>query len=192
MLLGSIISVKNLIQYSILIVIFLTLWKCQVLKEPAAAIMSKTLPTPEIDSSISNHPDASYNLQVKDLNGQIVNMEDYRGKVIFLNFWATWCMPCVAELPSIDKLYKEFKNKNIAFLLISNEELEKVASYHEKKEYDVPFHIMDQDGNIPNIYFSPSIPTTFIINKEGKIVKSTRGAEDWDDEEFVQVLKEMI
>ena len=192
MRLSNIISVKNAIQYSILIVIFLVLWKCQVLKEPAAAIMSTTLPTPEIDSTTTNHPDASYNLQVKDLNGQLVNMEDYRGKVIFLNFWATWCMPCVAELPSIEKLYKEFKDENIAFLLISNEEFEKVISYHKKKEYEVPFHIMDQEGHIPNIYFSPSIPTTFIISKEGKVVKSTRGAEDWDDDEFIEALKEML
>ena len=185
---------KKITQYPILILISLVLWKCQpILKAPAAAIMSTTLPTPEIDTTLKNLPNADYTLQVKDLDGKIVNMHNYRGKIIFLNFWATWCMPCVAELPSINKLYNRFKNNdNIAFLLISNESIEKVKSYHQKKGYKVPFYIIDQDGHVPNIYFSPSIPTTFIINKEGKIVKSTMGAEDWDDDDFIKTIEKLI
>lgn len=183
---------KKIAQYVILITIFLALWKCQVLKEPAATIMSATLPIPKIDSTKTNLPLADYNLQVKDLNGKMMNMSDYKGKVIFLNFWATWCMPCVAELPGINKLHNQFKEDDIAFLLISNEKIEKVKAYHQKKKYEVPFHIIDNDGRIPNIYFSPSIPTTFIINKKGEIVKTSVGAEDWDNDDFVQELRELL
>ena len=186
---------RKLILHIVIICLFLSSWSCQpVLKAPAATIMSATLPTPQIDTtdSVEKLPIADFKLKVKDLDGNIINMEAYRGKVIFLNFWATWCMPCVAELPSINKLYKEFKGGNIAFLLISNEQIEKVKRYHERKGYEVPFHIIDADGIIPKQYYSRSIPTTFIINKEGRIVKATSGAEDWDDNEFVETLKKML
>ncbi|MDF1672278.1 MAG: TlpA disulfide reductase family protein [Vicingaceae bacterium] len=183
---------KKTIYYIVLIVIFLVLWKCQVFKEPAAAIMSTTLDTPKIEQEEDvNLPDADFNLIVSDLDGNTINMVDYKGKVIFLNFWATWCMPCVAELPSIENLYSQFKD-DVAFLLISNESIEKVKNYHTKKEYTVPFHIRNNDSLIPQQYNHEGIPTTFIINKNGKIVKASSGAEDWDDENFIKVLKEMI
>lgn len=183
---------KKIIFYIVLLALFLVLWKCQVFKGPAAAVMSATLDTPEIEQKEdANLPDADFNLTVKDLNGNKVNMADYKGKVIFLNFWATWCMPCVAELPSIENLYSQFKD-DVAFLLISNENPEKVNSYHTKKEYTVPFHIQDGESTIPQQYHHEGIPTTFIINKNGKIVKASSGAEDWDDDEFIEVLKGMI
>jgi thiol-disulfide isomerase/thioredoxin len=186
---------KKIIQHTLLMLLLLTLWDCQpLLKVPAAAIMSTTLPTPQIDSTKSNNnlPAADFSLRVKDLDGKLVSMEDYRGKVIFLNFWATWCMPCVAELPSIDKLHKKFKDENIVFLLISNEQTEKVTRYRSKKNYEIPFYIIDEDGFIPQQYFSQSIPTTFIINKEGRILKVSTGAEDWDDDKFVKELKKLL
>ncbi len=184
---------KKIIQYVVFIAIFLILWKCQVFKEPAAAVMSATLDAPEITKTETDKlPNADFNLTVKDLDGNIINMADFKGKVVFLNFWATWCMPCVAELPSINKLYNELKDENIEFLLISNENLEKVKGYHTKKEYDVPFHIIDANGFIPQQYKHDGIPTTFIINKEGKIIKASSGAEDWDDEKFIKKLKEML
>ena len=187
--------VRKIVQHIITIILLFGLWNCQpVLKAPVAKIYSATLPTPEIEptESANNLPVADFNLRVKNLAGKLINMEDYKGKVIFLNFWATWCMPCVAELPSINKLYKEFKNQNIVFLLISNEQLEKVARYHKKKKYEVPFYIIDNDGAIPQQYYSRSIPTTFIINKEGKIVKVSIGAEDWDDKKFIDTIKKML
>ena len=65
-------------------------------------------------------------------------MADYEGKVVFLNFWASWCLPCVAELPSINKLYNQFKDEDVGFILISNENEEVLRKYSEKKNYDVP------------------------------------------------------
>lgn len=154
--------------------------------------MSVSLNTPQIDSSTNNSSIADYQLQVKDIDNNFVNMQDYKGKVIFLNFWATWCMPCVAELPSINKLYLQLQNENIAFLLISSEDLEKVKRYHDKKKYEVPFHVIDKDGFIPAMYHSNSIPTTFIIDKEGQIVKAGMGAEDWDNPEFISMIKKIL
>ncbi|PCJ23682.1 MAG: thioredoxin [Flavobacteriales bacterium] len=183
---------KKLSQCIFLISIALVLSNCQVLKGPVAVAMRPTLPTPEIDTLENKLPFADYSLGVKGLDGNMVNMADYKGKVIFLNFWATWCLPCVAELPSINKLYNKLKGENIAFLLVSNEKMEKVKAYHQRKKYDVPFHIIDEDGNIPRLYYSESIPTTYIINKEGRVVKVSVGAEDWDDDEFIKSIKKLF
>jgi peroxiredoxin len=187
-------GMNNLLIYSLLILISFTFWKCQLLKEPAAKVMSATLPIPEIDTNqtLNASTFADFNLRVKDLEGHTISMSDYRGKVIFLNFWATWCLPCVAELPSIDNMYQELKEEGIAFLLISNESLEKVRAYHTKKGYQVPFHVIDKEGNLPTPYFSPSIPTTFIINKEGHIIRKSYGAEDWDDKAFLKELRTLL
>jgi thiol-disulfide isomerase/thioredoxin len=185
---------QNKVGYSTLVLFVLIMSNCQpILKAPAAAIMSTTLPTPQIDSVVNNnYPMADYNLQVTGLNGGLVKLNNYKGKVIFLNFWATWCMPCVSELPSINKLYKQFKNEDILFLLITNENIEKVKKYKQRKSYEVPFFIQDEKSIIPNIYYSPGIPTTFIINRKGEIIKASSGAEDWDDKEFVETLRELV
>ena len=186
---------KKLIFYSVLIVLVLSLSNCQpVLKAPAAAIMSTVLPTPEIDTTINQnrYPETDFSLRVKDLNGNTVNMSDYKGKVIFLNFWATWCMPCVAELPSINKLYLELKDENIIFLLISNEDPDKVRRYQTKKGYQIPFQISDNDGHIPDLFYSRSIPTTFIINKEGRVIRKSLGPENWNDDEFILELRKLL
>lgn len=185
---------KKRLKYVAFGFIAILLSNCQpILKAPAAAIYSTTLPTPEIDTiKTINYPLADFNLQVTDLEGNLVKMENYRGKVIFLNFWATWCMPCVAELPSIDKLYNQFKSEDIVFLLISNEKLEKVKDYKQRKGYEVPFFIEDSTSKIPQMYHSPGIPTTFIINKKGQIIKASAGAEDWDDKDFIETVTALV
>lgn len=171
-----------------------SLSNCQsVLKAPAATVYSATLPTPEVDTTNNTQfPKADFNLKVTDLEGNIVNMQDYRGMVIFLNFWATWCMPCVAELPSIEKLYLQFKDEDIKFLLISGEAPGKVKNYKNRKKYTLPFLIENENSIIPKMYESPSIPTTFIINKQGQIIKASTGAEDWDDKDFIEVLRHLV
>jgi len=186
--------VQYLVGYSSFVFIALILTNCQpILKAPFAALISATLPTPDIDTVQSkNYPTADYNLQVTDLDENTVKMSNYRGKVIFLNFWATWCMPCVAELPSINKLYNQFKDKDIVFLLISNENIDKVKKYKQRKNYDVPFYINDENSNIAKMYYSRRIPTTFIINKKGQVIKASSGPEDWDDKEFVETVRELV
>ncbi|MBW6484139.1 MAG: TlpA family protein disulfide reductase [Vicingaceae bacterium] len=192
-----------MLKINILILFFFVFlfFSCQVLKEPAGKIMGSSLPAPEIETAPTEeaenaikptYPLADYNLKVRNLDGSYVNLADYKGKVIFLNFWATWCLPCVAELPSINKMYNQLKDENIVFLLISNETFEKVAKYRERKKFDVPFHIIDSTGYIPRLYQSPSIPTTFIINKNGEIIKASAGAEDWNDEAFITELRKIL
>jgi thiol-disulfide isomerase/thioredoxin len=104
-------------------------------------------------------------------------LSDLREQVIFLNFWATWCPPCVAELPEIEKAYKKYRNQ-VAFLLVTNEKPEIVEAFLEKYGYDLP--VFYPGTRIPEVFESGSLPTTFIISREGKIVTRKTGAANWD------------
>lgn len=175
----------------VLLCLCLGFFSCQVLKEPAAGIMRMTLPEVTQEERSSNLPKADYQLRVKDMDDNIISMEAYRGKVIFLNFWATWCMPCVAELPNINKLYEKYSNE-VAFLLISDEPLEKVKKYHQRKKLSVPFYVIDQMGYVPAMYHHSALPTTFIINKQGELVRASSGAENWNSDTAIQLFDQLL
>ncbi|MFN8254674.1 MAG: TlpA disulfide reductase family protein [Bacteroidales bacterium] len=131
----------------------------------------------EADKAVSLSAD-DYQLLFTDLNNNNLDFSLLKGKVIFLNFWATWCPPCVAEMPSIQKLYNAYRNNNqIAFILLTNEEKTKVKTFLQKQGYDFPV-FFNQD-RIPEVLSTNSIPTTFLISKSGKLVIKEIGASDW-------------
>lgn len=107
-----------------------------------------------------------------------------KGKVTFISYWATWCPPCIAEMPSIALLYADYGNK-VDFLLITQEEPEVVARFLEKKEMNLPAVISRM--KTPELLQERSIPTNYIIDKEGKIVLKEQGAANWNSDE-VRVL----
>jgi len=131
------------------------------------------------------------NWQLTDINGSTVNFQDYKGKVIFLNFWATWCPPCVGEMPGIQDLYDKFKNNSdVGFLLVSNEELSKIKTFTDKREYTFP--IFSSRYKARDIFESKSIPTTFVISKEGKIKIKETGAVNWGGDKMEQIINELL
>lgn len=133
----------------------------------------------------------SINWQLIDLNGSTVNFKDFEGKVVFLNFWATWCPPCVGEMPQIQELYNKFKdNENVAFILVSNEELSKIKLFIDNKEYTFP--VYSSKYKSPDIFVSQSIPTTFVISKTGKIVIKETGAKNWGGDKMEQIINDLI
>jgi thiol-disulfide isomerase/thioredoxin len=121
--------------------------------------------------------DLGYQWVLGTSNSEPCFLGDLRGQVIFLNFWATWCPPCVAELPEIEKAYKKYGNQ-VAFLLVTNEKPGTVEAFMEKHGYDLP--VFYPGTKIPEVFESGSIPTTFIISREGKIVTRKTGAANWD------------
>jgi len=134
---------------------------------------------------------SSINWQLTDLNGSTVNFNDFEGKVVFLNFWATWCPPCVGEMPQIQQLYNKFKNNSeIVFLLVSNEELSKIKPFVDNKEYTFP--VYSSKYKSPDIFASQSIPTTFVISKKGKIVVKESGAKNWGGDKMEQIINDLI
>lgn len=127
-----------------------------------------------------------------DTDGKTVNLQNLKGKVVFLNFWATWCPPCIAEMPSVNALYNKFKgNKNAIFLLVDADgKMKQSSAFMKKHKYDLPVYI--PAGPIPGEIFRGSLPTTIIINKKGKIVFGHEGMADYDSPQVNKFINDLI
>jgi len=106
-----------------------------------------------------------------DLEGKKHQLSDYRGKGVFLNFWATWCKPCEKEMPYMNELYPEYKEKGVEILAVDADETE-VAVKSFRDQYKLSFPILIDKGNkVLNTYGVGPIPATYLIDKNGKVVK---------------------
>lgn len=133
-----------------------------------------------------------YQFNLIDLDGNAKSGADLKGKVVFLNLWATWCGPCKAEMPGIHSLYQKMKDQPIEFVMLSVDRpstQNKVVSYLKNNEYTFPVYMLS--GQVPEILQVPSIPTTYIIDKNGKIVSTEVGAKNYDTNKMVKALTEL-
>jgi len=127
-------------------------------------------------------------IKLSDLNGHSFNPEQYRGKAIFINFWATWCRPCLEELPSIQKAMELIPKDKIIFLFASNEAVEQIDQF--KKNNDYNFNYVRAE-NIEELNIM-ALPTTFIFNPEGKLIFSEMGYRQWDKKENLGLISKNI
>lgn len=145
------------------------------------------------DGKKSAKANFDYNFYIKNLQGDKIPFEQYKGKVVFLNLWATWCGPCKAEMPGIQKLYDKMKGEPIEFVMLSIDKdnaLSKVESYVSKNNYTFP--IFMPSGYLTEQLQVPSIPTTFVIDKEGKIAMKVVGTRNYDTEKMREFLRKQI
>jgi len=130
--------------------------------------------------------------RLKDLNGKEVKLEDHRGKIVFLNFWATWCQPCRTEMPSMEKLYTEFKDRDFTILAVDiQERAKKVRAFKEKFKLNFPI-LLDPDGSVGSKYGVISIPTTYLIDREGYVIGGALGARDWASKEAFEFINQLL
>lgn len=122
-------------------------------------------------------------------NGKKVTLSSLKGKVVFINFWATRCPPCREEMPTIQKLKATFKdNDNIVFLMVDVDGvLDKSLKYMQKHQYDLPVYVAD--GPIPPEFIQDAIPTTVVIDKNGSLYARAEGARDYSHPEIIKVIK---
>ena len=130
-----------------------------------------------------------FNWQLQDRKGQEVNLKTFKGQVIVVNLWATWCPPCVAEMPSFQKLYNDYGDK-VIFLFIANDDPDKVDRFLAKNGYDLP--VFFQTSSAPEAMSSNALPTTYIINSKGSIVASKVGAADWNSNRVRSLLDDQL
>jgi thiol-disulfide isomerase/thioredoxin len=125
----------------------------------------------------------------KTLDGKDIAFSDFRGKVVFLNFWATWCVPCVEEMPGIERLMKATKDLDVAFLLITDEKEEKVRRFLEKHRTDIPLYLCGK--RVPKVFKTKRLPITYILDRQGNIAMRRTGCTEWDSpvcESFIRDL----
>ncbi|NPA41658.1 MAG: TlpA family protein disulfide reductase [Aquificae bacterium] len=112
--------------------------------------------------------------KLKTLDGKEVSLSDYRGKVVLINFWATWCPPCREEMPLFESVYRKYKDKGFEILAISTDaSIDPVRKF--VREFKLSFPILYDDKNVVNLYSVQGLPTSFLIDREGKIVKVRLG-----------------
>lgn len=126
----------------------------------------------------------------EDGAGQRLRLSDQKGKVIFINFWATWCPPCIAELPSVDALRKKLKDSNVVFLMVDVDGKYAVSNaFMRGKGFDLPVYV--PAGNIPRDYFGGSMPTTVILDRSGNMVFQHVGAADYNDPQVFDFINKL-
>jgi len=127
--------------------------------------------------------------QLKGLNTNNINLQKTENHVVFISFWATWCAPCIAEMPSMQLLYEDYKTK-VTFLFVTNEDWQTVSKFYIKRGFDFPTY--NQITKAPNGLESRAIPTTYILDKNKKIVVSKSGAADWNSSATRKILDNLI
>lgn len=131
---------------------------------------------------------------LKDLDGNQVSLRDFRGKVVFLNFWATWCPPCRLEMPAMERLHVELNDQGLVILAVNYREgPEEIQAF--LKQHDLTFTaLLDEKAEVFELYKAWSLPTTYLINKKGEILGRVIGYRDWHSEQakafFRQLLEE--
>lgn len=128
-----------------------------------------------------------------DLNGKKLGLKQVKGKIILLNFWATWCGPCKEEMPSLEVLHQQFKEKNFVLLAISvdYEGLKPVKEFIDKHHYTFPV-LLDPKCETLDLFEIKGIPTTFLIDKKGRMVGKAIGPRNWKSPEAVSLINLLI
>ena len=198
---------KTWIQYGIFAIVAITLYATglhtEVICFAQRGLLATGLMNPDVEeiaqvrnnenngdmASMANLTKADLDLKLIDAEGKTRSLEEFKGKVIFLNFWATWCPPCIAEMPSIDKLHEEMGDE-VAFVLLSfDDDFEKAKAFNKRKGYDLPIYA--PASNLPAMLQSSALPTTYVIDADGNLALTHKGMADYSDPEFKEFLNSL-
>ena len=132
----------------------------------------------------------NFNFKLKSIDGGLYNLQEIEYKTAIVSFWATWCPPCIAELPSLQKLHNDYGD-NVKFVFISNEKPEVLNAFLKKNGYDFPVYVPQKEAK--DIYFKPrTIPRTLLINRGKEVVIIEEGAKNWNSNKVRDVLDRLI
>jgi len=186
---------RSYIEWGVLIGIFVLLyvtgWHTQVIGTMQRGMLATGLITPNIPGELEEFEDVSREYYFADEDARVQSLARYEGDVIFMNVWATWCPPCIAEMPSIYSLYNKFNEEdNVTFLLVSvDEDFEKAKEFMAARDFSIPiYHFRTR---APGTYESSAIPTTYVITPDGKLAFKKEGLAKYDTPEFEQFLRDL-
>ncbi|WP_034922357.1 TlpA family protein disulfide reductase [Gillisia sp. CAL575] len=159
-------------------------------RKPIQIFVNKLLAfSPSVNSEDDRELIADYNWVLERNNKDRLEFPDLKNKVVIVNFWATWCPPCIAEMPSFELLYRDYKDK-VEFLFVSSEDHETVRGFLNRKNYSIPAYRPLSEA--PEPLNGNTLPTTFLISKNGAIVIEKVGAADWNSEKLRETLDKLL
>ena len=127
--------------------------------------------------------------RLSDLAGTEVSLGELTGRPLVVNVWATWCLPCVAELRSLERLARSLDGEDVGFALVAPQERRAVAEWVGRRGYALPFYV--EGTPMPEAFGLEALPTTWILDGEGRVVLKHRGAVDWDREDVRSLLRRL-
>lgn len=143
---------------------------------------SKTSENSNVENSFAD------GIQLADLDGNSIDLSDYKGKTIILNVWATWCKPCIKELPSMEVLQANLEPADYVLLFASDEEVGRINKFIGQYNYDLNFISLKSS---PESLGIASLPTTFIIDGSGELLVTESGSKDWGSPESIEEIKKL-
>lgn len=165
-------------------VLYLTGLHTEVIGGLQRVLLATGIFQPDTELVESEFKKAQLNFPVYTSEGDRISLDDFEGKTIFMNVWATWCPPCIAEMPNIQGLYEQLEDDpDIVFVMLSlDEDHEKARAFMKRKEFTMPIYF--PAGRMPGVYSSTVVPTTYVISPEGYIVSEKRGMAKYNTEGF--------
>lgn len=134
------------------------------------------------ESAITDEPELAPPLSLKDMSGKTISLEDYKGSYVLINFWATWCQYCDEEMPDLVAFQKKHKNEVTVLAVNVNEDAKTVQAYLDKKNIDLKV-LLDQEGKTAEDFLVSAFPTTFLIDRAGKVIGFIPGKMSAEDME---------
>jgi len=184
-------KVMDLLFYLLIIAMIIPQSRIEVIgfmNKVKAHIIQPSTNSEDDSYTLSEH---DYNWSMVDINGNKFNLSDAKGKVVFINVWATWCPPCVGEMPLIQSFYDKFKNNSdVVFLLISDENIPKIKQFMDKRDFSFP--VFSSKTPRADIFRNKSIPVSFLISKEGKLVMKHTGTADWSGKKMEEIVNDLL
>lgn len=130
---------------------------------------------------------------IENLRGGDTGLADYKGKIVLLNFWATWCMPCRAEMPGMEILWQKYKEQGFVIAAVSVDEGSRGRIETFSKLLDLSFPILlDPESKVSDLYKVSDMPTSFLIDRNGKVISRIVGTEEWTSSEAIQLVEGLL
>ena len=187
---------RQVVEWALLLGIALALYLSGLHTEVIGRVQQVVLWTGLIQAdtsvAVDEQAETGYDLDLLTPGLQRTGLDEFRGKVVFLNYWATWCPPCIAEMPNIQDLYMQYGEKEgMAFVMVSlDQDREKAREFIRRKGFTFPYYFLG--GPRPGRLQSDVIPTTYVIDRNGRIATSRQGMANYNTERFKAFLDRLL
>ena len=159
-------------------------------------VLQAELPSPELSHELNRlePPVTAPGFSLTDMDGEKHTLDDYRGKVIMLNLWATWCPPCLREIPSMESIFQDLKDKGFVVLAVNQFETpDHVFAYMGQLSVYPTFPVLfDRDSKVSELYGVKGLPTTLLINKQGQVAYRALGGRDFNHPRVRAIVNQLL